>query len=733
MYSVPLNLHPVSRPQSQEIDWSKLNLPDYSAYDEPTEHPGGYSIYAPIQQIPESLKTPFRYPLLTQENVSKVFPEVKLSDYLSTEVKRDMAAAVPAVPVAIMRGPRGGRYMLKPDGTKKYLPSGRRHPGSRYKRRRYSRRYTRRSTRGGRRWNFRISGLGDYKSWGGTALRGLGSIAGGVMGGMAGGPWGALKGAAMGSGLAGLGSSLVGLGDYHVNQNSLMGMVTGGTSAGGVPRVQNLGGRVIINHREYLFDISSTEDFNNLAIDINPGLSKTFPWLSQIAANFEQWRPLGIIVCFETHSSDALNSTNTALGSLIFSSNYNSTDPEYQNQQEALNTEFTTSTKPSCSVLHPLECSPVENPQRIFYVRTGPLGPDANSQLWYDLCKTQIITTGSQAAANIGKIYISYEIEFLKPVSTRNAATGRNIPGAYYQLSGASTADGPLGNAAPTQVFDSIGVSISTDDQSITFPPGMPNAEFLLQFQYIGGSAACSMGQPTYDGETQGLDLFQSGDHFPLGTTSTGTQFNFSLAVQNGLIGLGGDVFMNPTNVLPTAVTTGDLFITRLNPGLAPAGVEEKKEEFAHKSDYEKKLTEFMKLRSGDSNLSDEMKMKIFENEYEPQYATNLELMQYEEDTDETTIGRDRLQEIHDLFGIHVDLSSDKYVPSIEELEQDMKHLEDFPQFISDWGGKPFDGWNNKASYTKDMTTWNRKLLVKEMKSKFSFIKVDQDDVKSSK
>ena len=218
----------------------------------------------------------------------------------------------------------------------------------------------------------------DFKDWSSKALRpfergfsALGTAAGDAVGVPGLGALGGMLGEKLGS--------LTGLGDYKVNQNSLMGLVTGGTSAGGVPRVQNIGGRVIVNHREYIQDINSTVSFTNLPFDINPGLPETFPWLAGIAKNYEQWRPLGIVVCFETHSSDALNSTNTALGSVIISSNYNSTDDHYVTQSQMLNTEFTTSTKPSCSVMHPLECAPVENPQHIFYVRTGPLPEDANS------------------------------------------------------------------------------------------------------------------------------------------------------------------------------------------------------------------------------------------------------------------------------------------------------------------------------------------------------------------
>ena len=115
---------------------------------------------------------------------------------------------------------------------------------------------------------------------------------------------------------------------------------------------------VIIRHREYLDDIVSSATPNTFKLQnfyINPGDRITFPWLSQIADSFEHYRIRGMIFEFRSMSADALNSTNTALGQVIMATAYNSALPNFNNKYEMENYEFGVSTKPSCSLMHPIE------------------------------------------------------------------------------------------------------------------------------------------------------------------------------------------------------------------------------------------------------------------------------------------------------------------------------------------------------------------------------------------
>lgn len=495
-------------------------------------------------------------------------------------------------------GPKGGKYTMK--GRKKvYLKSGSGAVAGKgaYRKKRSGRRVVRGK---GSYWS-------DFKDWSSKTLRPF-SRAGEALGSAIFGEPGAKVGSKIGNFLG----KITGLGDYKVNSNTLLGLHTGGTNAGGVPRVENFSGRTVITHREYLRDINSSEDFENLTLEINPGIKATFPWLSDIAACYQQWKPLGILVCFESHSSNALNSTNTALGSLILSSNYEADAPDFKNQLEALNTEFTTSTKPSVSVIHPLECSPIENPQRIFYVRSGPLPADASSSLWYDLCKTQIMTVGSQAVSNVGKLYISYQIEFLKPV-LNGAASGKTYQSAIYQLTG-PTGGTPLGANTAVKQFDNIGLILGPT--SIGFPQGNPGAVYQVQLNYYGGITSCVLEAPTVSGSDISLfPLYEDRNQpfVPLFSSTTGIFLN-NMAVVMGPLGVGGILVLADSNALPTAIDSAELIVTRLHPGVAasssvvPTLFKPKEPE---KTPYERKLRDFLAAKEN-KHLSDEAKIMLF-------------------------------------------------------------------------------------------------------------------------
>jgi len=68
-----------------------------------------------------------------------------------------------------------------------------------------------------------------------------------------------------------------------------------GTGSGSnPPSVRNTKCGFIVSHREYIQDITGSIGFTGIADYINPGNASLFPWLSQIAVNFEQWRPRGM-------------------------------------------------------------------------------------------------------------------------------------------------------------------------------------------------------------------------------------------------------------------------------------------------------------------------------------------------------------------------------------------------------------------------------------------------------
>lgn len=203
-------------------------------------------------------------------------------------------------------------------------------------------------------------------------------------------------------------SKITGLGDYHVSG-------AGGIRNDNGPPQFAPGRTPRIAHREYLGDITSSIDFNANTYNLNPGDPQTFPWLEKIAKNFEEYKFHGLVFEFKSTSATALNSVNTALGTVVMATQYDSVEPTFSNKRTMENHEFASSTMPYQSVLHAVETKPSRTSiSTNLYVLAGAQPPDTDIRL-YNLGKFTIATVGMQAASNIGELWVSYDIEFFKP------------------------------------------------------------------------------------------------------------------------------------------------------------------------------------------------------------------------------------------------------------------------------------------------------------------------------
>nr|AOV86314.1 putative capsid [uncultured virus] len=248
----------------------------------------------------------------------------------------------------------------------------------------------------------RITGRGDYK-W--SSKRNTGSNIGGYLGSKA--------GQFIGGAAHNLFSALTGLGDYSVKRNVLMG--------NNLPQiVNNTGpGGTTIRFQEYLGDVytGGTDVFKIDSYLINAANPKTFPWLSQIAANYEQYDIEGMVFSFTSTSADALNSTNTALGTVMMATQYDVLDEPFNSKTEMLNYEFSTSCKPSHSNLHMIECDPRQTTINELYCLYNQEVPPNGDPRLYHLGKFSIATTGFQhnQPTNIGQLQVTYQVRLLKP------------------------------------------------------------------------------------------------------------------------------------------------------------------------------------------------------------------------------------------------------------------------------------------------------------------------------
>lgn len=204
-----------------------------------------------------------------------------------------------------------------------------------------------------------------------------------------------------------------GYGEYEVRSNSLY-------EGSQVPFVANrpsVNGTTI-SHREYIMDVTTSSvagAFKSNQFAINPALGTTFEWLAQIAANYEEYRLEGCLFVFRSMSADALSSTNTALGSVIAATQYNTYQPIFSNKAEMENHAYSMSCKPSRDMIHPIECDPHQSSITTLFTRSGVVPTGADQRL-YDVGRFEIATVGFQGTdVNIGELHVTYQVSLMKP------------------------------------------------------------------------------------------------------------------------------------------------------------------------------------------------------------------------------------------------------------------------------------------------------------------------------
>lgn len=173
------------------------------------------------------------------------------------------------------------------------------------------------------------------------------------------------------------------------------------------PQFRNDGKTCIIKHRELLDTVNGTVAFTNGRIyAMNPGLAASFPWLSSIAAQWEQYRFVNL--CY--HYIPRCSTTKT--GSVMLIPDYDTLDSAPATERQAstyLEAIDDASWKEirchlKSSALHPM------GPKK--FVRTGPVSSDLKT---YDGGRFYLSTVGQDNTDAIGKLWVEYEVHFFVP------------------------------------------------------------------------------------------------------------------------------------------------------------------------------------------------------------------------------------------------------------------------------------------------------------------------------
>jgi hypothetical protein len=279
--------------------------------------------------------------------------------------------------------------------------------------------------------NWRKSGLG--KTTAKTFRHLIEAVGGAMAGGAVAGPTGAAIGAEMaGSGMYTGGGMYTGSGMYNPGQLHTNALISSRDSTSIIPefsRTPDDAGTIIMSRREYISDVYAPpfingEDgalfpFSLQSFNLNPGLEKTFPFLSQIAQNYEEYEFIQMIFTFRSTTTDIGSSTSGQCGSIIMATNYNAAAPPFATKNTMMEYMGAMSCKATESMLHGVECDPAKLslPANGLYTRANPVitGQDLKT---YDHGLFQIAVANAPSTyANqvLGELWISYTVKLRKP------------------------------------------------------------------------------------------------------------------------------------------------------------------------------------------------------------------------------------------------------------------------------------------------------------------------------
>jgi hypothetical protein len=259
--------------------------------------------------------------------------------------------------------------------------------------------------------------------------KGLLSVIGQTVGNAVSPGSGGIVGAAAGDILG----NLFGWGDYHtapvgypVNSNSVMGFQT--PMAAQIPMMHTEDGICRIRKREYIGDIFMYSTWQTSTYYLNPASETTFPWLSQIARNYEQFKFLGLAFGFRSLTANALASVgDPSMGSVTMLTQYDLYDAIVTSKTQANNMMFATSCKPAENMLHPVECDPEQTPSQPLYTGVNelpstipqPFGETRDYRLTYMGATTIGVQGGPEEAKGYtaGELWVTYDIMLYKPAT----------------------------------------------------------------------------------------------------------------------------------------------------------------------------------------------------------------------------------------------------------------------------------------------------------------------------
>lgn len=361
-----------------------------------------------------------------------------------------------------------------------------------------------------------------------------------------------------------------GQGEYDAtHSNNLVEM--GASSTNSVPLISGGNdetGSVTICHREYLSDIygpgtagGSAVAFSSQTFALNPALQATFPWLSQIACNYDEYEFQQLLFTYRSTTTDIGNSSNGQCGTVIMATNYNASSSPWADKQQMLEYAHAHDCKLTEHMVHGVECDPAKGAtvSNCLYTRANPVvtGQDLKT---YDKGLFQISLANCPTAYNgfpVGELWVEYTVTLRKAklFSSRGLDTDGDL--VYNSAKNA----GGVGCTVSSTANNFFGTNTTAGLSDVTALFGQQN-NIGCQIRPIAGAAGASNLQITFPASFTGslkiriIASLAATAVIALNSGTTVTSYTGNVAAINDLI-FNGTFQTSMSSVDTTSVTGG--------------------------------------------------------------------------------------------------------------------------------------------------------------------------------
>lgn len=321
-------------------------------------------------------------------------------------------------------------------------------------------------------------------------------------------------------------------------QKQVASAYSSGLSTGSAKVVRAQDGSIRVTHRELVLSVTGTTAFAVAkSFPINPGMPQSFPWLSNLAQNYQFYRFNKLKYCYYTRTG------SNVPGSVMLVPDYDAADASPTNEVIASSYKDVQEDAPWKDIDCPLSSQDLNMTEKDKYIRSGSLAVNQDIKT-YD-SGNMFICTIDGTAVNWGKLWVEYDVTLRVPQTPSSGFGGNGIivgGGAFSQTAMFGTtpvSTGAYGMTVNGNVVSLFGLNIG--------------AEYLVSFTEIGTVISAGPAVTITSG-TQVTALYSG---FPVAATSGALVFTFTANAAGVLLTF---------TTTATTITSSSLSVSQTNP-----------------------------------------------------------------------------------------------------------------------------------------------------------------------